>query len=77
MGTGCERAFVISCVAELKNGMCSAGQQVGQHKGPLSELMPTCGFSHKASLRNWGWQSNDVGLAPGSARAMTAEKVEP
>lgn len=56
MGTGCERAFVISCVgpevplsAERKNGMRSLGQQVGQHKGPLSELMPTCGFSHKAS----------------------------
>lgn len=51
MGTGCERAFVISCVSPprslfqlpLKNGMCSGGQQVGRYKGPLSEPVPTCG----------------------------------
>ena len=57
MGTGCERALVISCVGPtevplqlpLENGMCSGGQQVGRHKGPLSELVPTWGVSQKAS----------------------------
>lgn len=57
MGTECERALVISCVSPaevplqlpLKNGMCSGGQQVGRHKGPLSELVPTWGASQKAS----------------------------
>lgn len=49
--------MVISCVGPaevplqlpLKNGMCSGGQQVGGHKRPLSEPVPTWGVSQKAS----------------------------